>query len=103
MRHSAALRTHSLGERAYLAVGAFISLVSTRVAPHGYDSFTDLQWPRRVADGEDQVRLIIGHGDTHNTLGISALFRDTRDSGVVDPTAPVDPDACQGDRVTWRH
>ena len=78
------------------------SPVPVLLMPGRFDSFTDLHWARRVADRDDQVQLIIGHGDTHNTLGISTCIRQTRDRWTFDPTAPVDPDACHDDRVTWR-
>lgn len=78
------------------------SPVPVLLMPGRYDSFTDLRWARRVAGEDDQVQLLIGHGDTHNTLGISACMRSTRDAWAADPTAPVDPDTCRGDRVSWR-
>ena len=67
-----------------------------------FDSFTDLAWARRLDKQDDKVQLLIGYGDTHNTLGVSTCMRDTRDAWVADPTAVVDPDRCHDDRVTWR-
>ena len=67
-----------------------------------FDSSTDLAWARRIAERDDQVQLLIGYGDTHNTLGASTCMRSTRDIWVADPMAVVDPDRCQEDRVAWR-
>ena len=67
-----------------------------------FDSSTDVAWARRLAAQDDKVQLLIGYGDTHNTLGFSTCIRETRNSWVADPMAVVDPDRCHDDRVTWR-
>ncbi len=78
------------------------SPVPVLLMPGRYDSFTDLAWARRVAHADDQVQLLVGHGDTHNTLGFSACMRETRDAWAADPHVRLDPDRCRGDHVTWR-
>ena len=66
-----------------------------------FDSFTDLAWARRLDEQDDKVQLLIGYGDTHNTLGVSTCMRDTRDAWVAHPAKPLDPDTCNGDRIRW--
>jgi hypothetical protein len=67
-----------------------------------FDSSTDLAWARRLVRQDDQVQLLIGYGDTHNTLGLSTCMRDTRDAWVANPSKAVDPDTCNGDRIQWQ-
>jgi hypothetical protein len=67
-----------------------------------FDSSTDLTWARRLVAQDNQTQLLIGFGDTHNTLGVSTCMRTTRDAFVADPTQSVDPNSCIGDRIHWR-
>lgn len=70
--------------------------------PGRFDSFSDVDWAREVADASTgDVQLLVGHGDTHNTLGLSTCIRSTRDRWVADPTRRVAPDTCSRDHIHW--